>query len=66
MIGIDFVMKRAMNQVGFGISWGQTHLTDPGFADDIALIAEEDGVTQQMTTKQEEHATKVGLCINSK
>ena len=64
-IVIDFVMKRAMDQVGFGISWGQTRLTDLDFADDIALIAEEDGTMQRMTTRLEEHAAKVGLYISN-
>ena len=54
-----------MDQVGFGISWGQTRLTDLEFADDIALIAEEDGTMQRMTTKLEEHAAKVGLYISN-
>ena len=54
-----------MDQVGFGITWGKTCLTDLDFADGIALITEEDEVMQQMTTKLEEHAAKVGLCISS-
>ena len=53
-----------MNQVGFGISWRQTRLIDLNFADNIVLIAEEDVVMQQMTTKPEEHAAKVELCIS--
>ena len=64
-IVIDSVMKRAMNKVGFGISRGQTHLTDLDFTDDMVLIADEDEKMQQVTTKLEEHAAKVGLCIGS-
>ena len=54
-----------MNQVGFGVIWEQKHLTDLHFSNDIALIAGEDEVMHQMTTKLKELAVKDELCITS-
>ena len=39
-------------------------LTDLDFADDIAIVAEEENVCQEMTTKPEEQSTQVELNIS--
>ena len=66
LIAIDFVMRKSMKEVGFGIVWNdQTRLTDLDFADDIALIAETNESLQNMTNKLETEAGKIGLRINA-
>jgi len=47
IIVIDYVMRKAMDQPEYGIKW-QRHrqLTDLDFADDIAMMAENDVVCQ--------------------
>jgi len=47
-------MRRTMDKPEYGIVWHkQNRLTDLDFADDIALMAEEAKVCQEMTTKLE-------------
>ena len=66
LIAIDFVMRKSMKEVGFGIVWNdQTRLIDLDFADDIALIAETNESLQNMTNKLETEAGKIGLRINA-
>ena len=59
IIVIDFVMRRTMDKPEYGIVWHkQNHLTDLDFADDIAMMAEEAKVCQEMTTKLEGHSAQ--------
>jgi hypothetical protein len=62
---IDYVMKKAMNKVSYGIKWqDDNRLTDLDFADDIAMLAETDQECQEMTNSLNEHSTAVGLRIS--
>ena len=65
LIALDFVMRRSIGKEAGGIPFGQRHLVDLDFADDIALI----GSTQQnlanLTTKLANEAAKIGLKISS-
>jgi len=65
IIVIDFVMCRTMDKSEYGIVWQkQNRLTDLDLADDIAIVAEEENVCQEMTTKLEEQSAQVGLNIS--
>jgi len=65
IIVIDFVMRRTMDKSKYGIVWQKRNrLTDLDFADDIAIVAEEENVCQEMTTKLEEQSAQVGLNIS--
>jgi len=65
IIVIDFVMRRTMDKSEYGIIWQKRNcLTDLGFADDIAIVAEKENVCQEMTTKFEEQSTQVELNIS--
>ena len=56
-------MRKTMDQPGFGIGWkNDKRLTDLDFADDIALVAEQAHVCQQITTNM--HSVKFGLHIS--
>jgi len=58
-------MRRTMDKSEYGIIWQkQNRLTDLDFADDIAIVAEEENVCQEMTTKLEEQSAQVGLNIS--
>jgi len=58
-------MRRTMEKLEYSIIWQkQNRLTDLDFADDIAMVAEEKNVCQEMTTKLEEQSTQVGLNIS--
>ena len=58
-------MRRTMDKPVYGIVWQkQNRLTDLDFADDIAILAEEENICQQMTSKLEEQSAQVGLNIN--
>ena len=55
-------MRRAVVQPDFGIGWQNAkRLTDLDFADNIALIAEDEQVCQEMTTQLAVHGEMVGL-----
>jgi len=65
IIVIDFVMRRTMDKSEYGIVWQKRNrLTDLDFADDIAIMAEEENVCQEMTIKLEEQSAQVGLNIS--
>ena len=68
IIVIDFVMYRTMDKPEYGIIWqNQNRLTDLDFADDIAILAEEENVgplCQEMTTKLEEQSAQAGLNVS--
>ena len=65
IIVINFVMRRTMDKSEYGIVWQkQNRLTDLDFADDIAIVAGEENVCQEMTTKVEEQSAQVGLNIS--
>jgi len=65
IIVIVYVMCRTMDKPEYGIAWQQQNrLTDLDFADDIAILAEEENVCQEMTTKLEEQSAQVGLNIS--
>ena len=50
-------MRRTMDKPEYGIVWHkQNRLTDLDFEDDIAMMAEEAKVCQEMTTKLEGHS----------
>jgi len=58
-------MRRTMDKPEYGIVWQkQNRLTDLDFADDIAILAEEENVCQEMTTRLEEQSAQVGLNIS--
>ena len=63
---LDFVMRRAMENAGAGIDWSaQGRLTDLDFADDIALIAQDNDKLQDSTTSLSKEASMVGLRISA-
>ncbi|PIO74748.1 hypothetical protein TELCIR_03237 [Teladorsagia circumcincta] len=65
-ICLDFVMKKTMEKVRTGISWsGQNRLTDLDFADDIALLAEDESKLQQVATCLDNEANMTGLRISA-
>jgi len=54
-----------MDQPGLGIGWkDDKRLTELDFADDIALVAEQAHVCQQMTANLATHSVKLGLHIS--
>jgi len=58
-------MRKAVDQPGLGIQWkNDNRLTDLDFADDIALVAANDHVCQEMTTNVAEHSAKFGQHIS--
>ena len=58
-------MCRTRDKPEYGIIWQkQNRLTDLDCADDIAILAEEENVCQEMTTKLEEQSAQVGLNIS--
>ena len=58
-------MRRTMDKLEYGIVWQkQSRLTDLDFADDLAILVEEENVCQEMTTKLEEQSAQVGLNIS--
>ena len=58
-------MRRTMDKSEYGSVWQKRNrLTDLNFADNIAIVAEEENVYQEMTTKLEEQSAQVGLNIS--
>jgi len=58
-------MRRTMDKLEYGIVWQKKNrLTDLDFADDLAILVEEENVRQEMTTKLEEQSAQVGLNIS--
>ena len=54
-----------MDKPEYGIVWQkQNRLTDLDFADDLAILAEEENICQEMTPKLEEQSGPVGLNIS--
>ena len=54
-----------MDKLEYGIVWQKKNrLTDLDFADDLAILVEEENVRQEMTTKLEEQSAQVGLNIS--
>ncbi len=67
LLAIDYVIRKTTSGHECGISWTkQTRLADLDFADDIALLAESREKLQQLTTRLEKFALKIGLRINIK
>ena len=65
IIVIDYVMRKAMDQPEYRIKWQRNRqLTDLDLADDIAMMAENDVVCQEMTTRLQEKSAQVGLRIS--
>ena len=65
IIVIDCVMRRAVDPPDFGIGWQNAkHLTHLDFTDNIARIAENEQVYQEMTTQLAAHGEMVGLHIS--
>ncbi|KAJ8361822.1 hypothetical protein AAFF_G00418630 [Aldrovandia affinis] len=64
LIVIDFVMRKTLAGMNFGIKWGQDRLTNLDFADDLALISHTHYALQEMTSNLHEHGGKVGLRIS--
>uniref|UniRef100_A0A7I4Z3P4 Reverse transcriptase domain-containing protein n=1 Tax=Haemonchus contortus TaxID=6289 RepID=A0A7I4Z3P4_HAECO len=63
---LDFVMRETMKEVRTGISWhDRSRLTDLDFADDIALLAEDENKLQQVTTCLSREASMIGLRISA-
>jgi len=62
---IDYIMRKAVDQPGLGIGWkDDKRPTDLDFADDIAVVAEQAYVCQQMTANLATHSVKLGLHIS--
>ena len=62
IIVIDYIMRRTTDKPEYGIVWQkQNRLTDLDFADDIAILVEEENLCQEMTTKLEDQSAQVGL-----
>lgn len=58
----DFIMRKSMKGDETGIKWSRTHrLTDLDFADDVAIIAENNDLLQQATTNLANKAKEIGL-----
>jgi len=58
-------MRRTVDKSEYSIVWQKRNrLTDLDFADDIAVVAEEENICQEMTTKLEEQSAQVGLNIS--
>jgi len=58
-------MWRTTDKPEYGIAWQKRNrLTDLDFTDDIAIVAEEENVCQERTTKLEEQSAQVGLNIS--
>ena len=64
LITIDFIMTKAMDDVSFGIEWGQKSLADLDFADDISAISHSLPGIREMTNNIETFGAKIGLRIN--
>ena len=66
LVALDYVMRRAGSQAGAGIPWSDhDRLGDLDFADDIALLEENETKLQLATNKLDENASKIGLKINA-
>uniref|UniRef100_A0A3Q0SHP5 Reverse transcriptase domain-containing protein n=1 Tax=Amphilophus citrinellus TaxID=61819 RepID=A0A3Q0SHP5_AMPCI len=66
LLTIDFVLRKTMGGVGFGIPWREPNrLTDLDFADDIALLGASTKSIQEMTTSLNGGASKVSLRIST-
>ena len=66
LIVIDWILKQAVDNGNCGLEWLKGHkLADLDFADDIALFEETWRGMQQLTSKIEEVASKVGLYMNT-
>ena len=75
-IVLDYVMRQALNDrvedLGFYLDRKRSRrhqpiiITDTDFADDIALISKEIEQAQEMLTRVEHEASKVGLHLNAK
>ncbi|VDP12047.1 unnamed protein product [Heligmosomoides polygyrus] len=64
-VALDFIMRKSMKGDETGIKWSRTHrLADLDFADDVAIIAENNGLLQQATTNLANKAKKIGLRLN--
>ena len=62
---IDFIVRKAVEQPGLGIGRkNDKRLTDLDFADDLALVAEDDQVCQETTTNLAEHSAHFGMHIS--
>jgi len=58
-------MRRTMDKSEYGIVFQKWNcLTDLDFADDVVIVAEEENLCQEMTTKLEEQSAQVGLNIS--
>uniref|UniRef100_A0A3Q0QZY3 Reverse transcriptase domain-containing protein n=1 Tax=Amphilophus citrinellus TaxID=61819 RepID=A0A3Q0QZY3_AMPCI len=66
LLTIDFVLRKTMGGVGFGIPWCEPNrLTDLDFADNIAVLGASTKSIQEMTTSLNGGASKVGLRIST-
>ena len=63
IITMDYIMRRAMDNLQFGIRWRDAPLMDLDFADDLALIAEKCDVIQPMADKLSKLSERVCLTI---
>ncbi|KAJ8362234.1 hypothetical protein AAFF_G00388460 [Aldrovandia affinis] len=61
---INFVMRKTLAGMNFGIKWRQDRLTNLDFADDLALISHTHYALQEMTSNLHEHGGKVSLRIS--
>ena len=74
VIIVDYVLRQAMDTISpRGLTIGrrsgrqsQEWVTDPDYADDIALIAEHISSAQELLTSLEVSAAKVGLLLHDK
>ena len=63
---MDWILKQAIEGGGGGLEWlGGNEIAGLDFTDDIALLEENWSGMQELTSRIEEEARKVGLCINT-
>ncbi|XP_019618826.1 PREDICTED: uncharacterized protein LOC109465826 [Branchiostoma belcheri] len=66
LITIDFVLRKTTGDGKEGIRWREeSRLADLDFADDLALLSENNQGLQHLTTKLETSSGKVGLRVSS-
>ena len=63
LVGMDYIMTKAMSPSLFGIFWQETKLTDLDFADDLALLTNECEQMQLMADSLKILSKNIGLKI---
>ena len=61
---MDFIMRKSMSNLHYGISWSPGRLIDLDFTDDIVMLSDSHDIIQHMTDDLNTNAAKVGLRIS--